>query len=100
MRRKKSVDEVLKEYSGKISNKISHEEKVGNVSREYKTFKTDMVPRLSRYENFVKAFSFFSLNLAKKDRVKMQRSLNVAHLDITPGQVAVASLFGAFLTLL
>ena len=58
-----------------------------------------MVPRLSRYEKFVKGFSFMSLNLVKKDRDKMQRYLDSAHLDVSVGQIAGASFFVAFLTM-
>ena len=95
----REVDDILKRYSSRISSKISLEESAGNVSQEYISFKRDMVPRLSRYEKFVNGFSIFSLNLAEKDRSKIQRYLDVAHLEITPGQVAGASFAGAFLTL-
>ena len=65
MSERKSIDEILSKYSRKISQNISSEENTGNVSKEYTTFKKDMVPRLSRYENFVKAFSFLKLSVGK-----------------------------------
>jgi hypothetical protein len=96
----KSVDEILKKYSGNISRKISHEERVGDVSREYTRFKEDMAPQLSRYERFVKGFAFLSLNLKGKDKDKLQRYLDTAHLDVTPAEVAGASFAGGFLVFL
>jgi len=100
MLERKNIDEILSKYSRKISQNISSEEVTGNVSKEYTTFKKDMVPRLSRYENFVKAFSFLNLSLSVKDRNKMQRFLNVSHLDISPEEVSAASFMGGFLTFL
>ena len=98
MSERKSIDEILSKYSRKISQNISSEENTGNVSKEYTTFKKDMVPRLSRYENFVKAFSFLKLSVSGKDRGKMQRFLNISHLDVSPEEVAAASFMGGFLT--
>jgi hypothetical protein len=97
MARRKSVDEILSKYSNQISRKISNEDEVGDISREYTMFKRDMVPRLSKFENFVKSFSFLNLSLSRKDNEKIQHYLNVAHLDITPSQVAAASFMGAFM---
>ena len=92
----KSVDEILRKYSGQISSQISSDESFGDVSREYVSFKEEMVPRLSMYERLARAFSFVKLRISRKDRDKVQRYLDVAHLDIEPEHVSTFAFFGSF----
>ncbi|HRZ85872.1 MAG TPA: hypothetical protein P5277_03765 [Candidatus Paceibacterota bacterium] len=93
-----NVDEILKKYGGKISQEIESDAKVGDISREYITFKNDMMPALSKFEKFCKNFgSLFNIKLAKKDEEKLQKNLDIAHLDITPSNVVVFSFFAAFI---
>ncbi len=92
----KSVEEILRKYSGKISSKS--DVAVGDVSKEYVQFKKDMMPQFSRYEKWARSFGgLMKVNPSKKDLVKMQRNLSVAHLDITPAEVVSFSFFGAFI---
>jgi len=93
---RKSVDDILRKYEGVISRQVDHRGKVGDVSQEYEIFKEDMMPRLSSYERWAKSFAFFNLTLSNKDNDKIQKYLDDAHLDLTPGQVATASFMGAF----
>ena len=95
---RRSVDEILKKYSGKISQQVNSYDTVNDVSMEYINFKEEMMPQISRYENFARSFSFINLNLSSKDEEKIQKYLDVAHLDLVPSQVATASFFGAFFT--
>ncbi|MBS3073015.1 hypothetical protein J4477_04235 [Candidatus Pacearchaeota archaeon] len=91
------VDDILKKYSGKLSNEINDNYSSGDISREYLTFKKEMMPQLSRYEKLAKAFgSFMKVRVSEKDRIKTQKKLDMAHLDITPSQVAVFSFFSMF----
>ncbi|MEM3074436.1 MAG: hypothetical protein QW727_00640 [Candidatus Pacearchaeota archaeon] len=90
----RDIDEILNKYSRNISRQIDFEESFGDISREYITFKNEMVPRLSKFEKFVKAFSFFEIKLSSKDYKKINDNLKTAHLELTPGQVASAAFFG------
>ena len=94
MAERMSVDDVLKKYSKKIEQQIS-DENVGvqkssgaAVSQEYTQFKQDMMPELSRYERWVHSLGrFIKIKLAEKDRKKVGKYLEKAHLDATPSEV-------------
>ncbi len=93
-----SVDDILKKYSGKLSRRIDEKSIDSvNVSKEYQSFKKEMMPQLSRFEKLAKSFSFVSLKLGSKDEEKVQKNLDVAHLDLTPSQVASFSFFSALI---
>ncbi len=91
------TDEVLKKYERKLEN-VGGEER--DVSKEYMQFKEDMMPDLSRYESLCKSLgSIINLRIAEKDRRKIQKYLDIAHLDVTPSQtltLAVMSLLFIF----
>jgi len=94
-----NVDEILKKYGGRISREIESEYKVGDISREYGMFKKELMPSLSRYEKYAKSFGgLANVKLSKKDDERIARNLEVAHLDITPGNVVSFAFFGAFIT--
>ena len=98
MARRKSVNEILREYGGKISQKIDPEIRTGDVSDEYIQFKKDMMPSATRFEKFSRSFGgLIRLSLSKKDRVKMERNLSIAHLDVVPEEVVSFSFFSAFI---
>jgi hypothetical protein len=93
------VEDILKKYSGKISKQVESFES-GDVDKDYVSFKQDSMPELSRFENWARAFGkLLKINLSGKDAEKMQKNLNIAHLDISPNEVLSYSLFG-FLSIL
>ena len=92
-----NIDDLLKKYSGKLSKEIDTNYTPGDISKEYLTFKKEMMPQLSRYEKLAKAFgSFMKVRISEKDSLKVQKKLDMAHLDITPSQVAVFSFVSMF----
>ncbi|MBU3913633.1 MAG: hypothetical protein KKB21_03990 [Nanoarchaeota archaeon] len=96
-----SAEDVLRKYGRKIENEIATEKiESGNFSREFAQFKEDMMPNLSRYERWCKGLgSFLALKLAKKDEEKVQKYIDIAHLDISPSQavgLAISSLLVTF----
>lgn len=95
-----NVDDILKKYENKISKSVGNNEyKMGDISKEYLQFKQDMMPALSRYEKLAKSFgNLMNVRLSEKNNVKMQKSLEIAHLDLLPGQVVSFAFFGAFIT--
>ncbi len=99
----RDVDEILKKYSRKIeeemhgfestnngiaNNSGSADDNVGG-SKEYLQFKQDMMPELSKYEKWVRGLgNFIKIKLALKDEEKIRKQLQIAHLDVSPGEVA------------
>ena len=100
--RDRDVKDILRKYSGKIETQISTSEitKV-DYSREYVKFKQEMTPEISRYERWCRSLgSIIRLKAAEKDRLKIQKQLNIAHLDLEPWQsltLSVVTLSSMFL---
>ena len=99
--RKLSADDVLRKYSGKLNKQIKTDStKSVNYSREYTKFKEEMAPELSRYENWCKTLgSKIKLKVSEKDREKIKKSLDIAHLDLEPWQpltLSILSFLGVF----
>jgi len=85
------VEDVLAKYSRKIGNEMDAEKRpdVSQVSLEYGKFKQDMMPDLSRYERWVKGLgSIIKVRVSAKDDNKIRKQLEIAHLDLEPGEVA------------
>jgi len=97
-----STDDILRKYRGKIESELSGSgvQRQKN-SAEYKQFKEDMIPEVSRYERFALSLgNVFKINVAEKDRVKLQKDLDAAHTAVTASQaitLAVVSLLTIFL---
>ncbi len=101
-----SADDILKKYSARIESEIGgggNEASAGSggESADYSQFKRDMVPEISGYERWTKSLgSMFSIKVAEKDRVKIQKYLDEAHVDVTPSQalsLAALSMLAIFL---
>ncbi|MBU1135908.1 MAG: hypothetical protein KJ559_00140 [Nanoarchaeota archaeon] len=106
---KRKIDEILEKYERKLDADVRTEEvDVRSFSREYEKFKKDMIPELSRYESLCKNLgSIIKIKVALKDEQKIQKQIDISHLDVTPSQtlslaiVAVLSVFfiGALISL-
>lgn len=87
-RNAKDVDDILKKYSSKIESQISTEKHV-EYSKEYREFKEETMPHLTRFERLCKnASSSFKVKLKKSDADKINKQLSIAHLDITADDVS------------
>jgi hypothetical protein len=95
----RDVRDIIKKYSGRIEGQISTPgTKPVNYSREYIRFKEEMAPEISRYERWCKSLgSIIRLRPSEKDRLKIKKQLDIAHLDLEPWQPLTLSLV-AFLT--
>lgn len=95
----RDVRDIIRKYSGRIESQISTPEiKSVDYSREYVRFKEEMAPEISRYEKWCKSLgSIIRLKVAEKDRLKIKKQLDIAHLDLEPWQPLTLSLV-AFLT--
>lgn len=104
------VDEILKKYGNKIEGKIQTSNvnvNSGNWSQEYSKFKEEMSSELSRYEKWGKSLGgLIKLKVSQKDEAKVQRNLEIAHVDLEPWQALnlgvmgflVIFLFGVFVS--
>ena len=65
----------------------------GDYSREYALFKKEMAPELSKYEKWCNSLGkTVKIKLAPKDQARIQKQLDVAHLEVTPSQVIALAL--------
>jgi Flp pilus assembly protein TadB len=95
------INEIIRKHGAKLESQIkSFNNKKTSYSREYMTFKQEMAPELSRYEKWCKTLgSILKLKVSKKDEIKIQKSINIAHLELEPWQsltlsvMAFASVF-------
>jgi len=104
--KKESASDILAKYSKKLNSQLGVK-KVGRggFSREYTTFRNEMVPSLTRYERWAKSLgNIIKIRVAEKDRIKVQKHLDNAHLDVTASQALTLSLVSMlsvfFLTIL
>ncbi len=95
---KKDIDDILRKYESKIQSKIKTTGiKKGNYSQEYIKFKQEMAPEISRYERWCKSIgSIIKLKISEKDKSKIKKHLEIAHLDLEPWQPLTLSVM-AFL---
>jgi len=95
----KSTDEIIKKYGAKIEKDMKGFQPDEKFSRGYQQFKASMIPQFSRYEKWCKALgNFISIKVAEKDGVRIQKNLDVAHLDLSVSEVVVFALSALFLS--
>jgi hypothetical protein len=88
-----ATDDILRKYGSKIERQMKgYDNNSGknNFSKSYEQFKGSMMPEFSRYERWCKSFgNFITMKVADKDKTRIQRSIDIAHLNVTPGEVVV-----------
>ena len=99
------INDIFKKYGRKIDEEVANDKSdVEGFSREFQTFKKEMFPELTSYEKWCRNLgSLFDLKLSEKDRSRVQKYLDIAHLDVTPSQTmtlaVVSSLISFFIGL-
>ena len=69
-------------------------------SQSYEKFKESMLPEFNRYEKWCKSLgNFFKIKVGEKDRLRIEKDIETAHLNITASEVVVLSTMLLFLTL-
>jgi len=96
-----SSKDILAKYSKKLESQLQTEEApTETVSKEYEKFVSEMGHVPSRYERWASSLgNIISLKVAEKDRVKVQRHLDTAHLSVTASQaltLSIMSMLGIF----
>ncbi|MCA9485313.1 MAG: hypothetical protein KC506_00540 [Nanoarchaeota archaeon] len=89
-----SAKEVLEKYGRKLESQMNTQKvDEGDSSGEYQRFRGEMVQTLSRYERWAKSLgNIIKVGVKEKDRIKIQKNLDSAHLDVTPSQVMTLSM--------
>jgi hypothetical protein len=84
-----TTKEILEKYSKKLESQIATESvtPAAAYSGEYAKFKSEMVPEINRYEKWAKSLgNILKIKVAEKDRIKIQKYLDTAHIDVSPSQ--------------
>ncbi|MBM3234559.1 hypothetical protein FJZ19_05715 [Candidatus Pacearchaeota archaeon] len=93
------AEDILNKYSRKIENEIESEKPAGNFSREFLQFKRDLMPHLSRYENWCNTIgNIIKINVSEKDKTRIQKHIDIAHLNITPSQSLTLAVMALLVT--
>lgn len=102
--------EILAKYSRKLESEIQTSEETPEktseeYSAEYLQFKEEMVPEISRYERWARSLgNIISLKIAEKDKKRIQKYLDIGHVDVTASQALTLALMSMlavfFLTML
>jgi len=94
--RKDSASEILEKYGRKLESQLNVGTKK-NYSGEYQRFREEMIPELTRYERWAKSLgNVIKIRVAEKDRVKIQRFLDIAHLNVSASQALTLSILSMF----
>lgn len=87
-----STDEIIRKYKSRIESQLS--DSVVSSSTEYKAFKGEMIPEVSRYEKLALSLgNLIKINVAEKDRIKVQRELDAAHANVSASQAIALAIF-------
>jgi len=99
-----STDEILKKYGSRIERQMKgYDSSSGKqkFSKSYESFKGEMLPEFSRYERWCKSMgNIFKIKVGEKDKKRIDRSIEIAHLNVSASEVVVFSTMLLFLTLL
>ena len=97
-----STEDVLKKYEAKLSSEMASSSGIGQkeISKEYYEFKQEMIPEVTRYGKWAQTLgNVIKIRVAEKDRARVQKYLDTAHLDVTATQaltLAIISMLGVF----
>ncbi|MEK6928140.1 MAG: hypothetical protein AABX11_06935 [Nanoarchaeota archaeon] len=84
------VNDILRKYGARIESEI---ENSPHVSQEYKEFKLEMQVENSGYEKWAKSLgNILSIKVAEKDRIKIEKEIQDAHISVNPSQVLTLSM--------
>jgi len=98
-----NIDDILKKHAARIEQSIKTTQDIEkvNYSQSYSKFKEELAPELTRYEKWCRSLGgIIKLKISQKEQAKVQRYLEIAHVDLEPWQpinLAMVSFFGVFL---
>lgn len=88
-----NTDEILRKYSSKIEKQMKgYNSDSQRYSKSYEKFREEMSPEFTRYEKWCKSLgSLFKIKVGEKDKKRISKAIEIAHLNITPSEVLVLS---------
>ena len=87
-----NTDDILRKYGAKIETQMKGYDSVPKYSQSYEKFREAMSPDFSRYERWCKSIgNFFTMKVGEKDRQRISRAIEIAHLNVSPSEVVVFS---------
>ena len=94
--KKITVDEILEKHGARIENQIKTSNfKNKNYSKAYLKFKNEMSPEFSKYERWCHSLgSVIRLKVSEKDKSKIKKQIEAAHLNVEPWQALTLSVMG------
>jgi hypothetical protein len=92
--RKPDVEEILKKHAARIEQRIKTDVvQDTNFSQNYQRFREEMAPELSKYEKWCNTLgNIIKLKISEKDKIRIKKSLEIAHLDLEPWQPVTLSI--------
>jgi len=100
MEKRMTVEEIFKKHGAKIEEQIETSSEKSNFSREYVTFRQEMVKEFSSFEKWCHSLGkIIRLKLNPKDEEQIKKELEISHLDVQPWQalgLAVMSFLAVF----
>jgi hypothetical protein len=103
-----STDDIMKKYGAKIEKQMGRYNEAVSVtgdkqtgfSQSYTRFREAMTPEFSRYEKWCKTFgNLFTLKVGEKDKKRIDKAIESAHLNVSTSEVVVFATMALFLTL-
>jgi len=93
-----TTEDILRKYGSKIESEITTD---GNYSKAYREFKQDMLPESSSYQRWCQTLgTLIKLKISAKESLKMQRYIEIAHLDVAPSQTVTLAAISFILVFL
>jgi Flp pilus assembly protein TadB len=87
-----TTEDVLRKYGSKIEKQMKGFDgsNPAGYSQSYQQFRESLTPQYSRYERWCRAFgNLLKINASKKDSARIQKSIDIAHLNVTVSEVLV-----------
>lgn len=95
-----SAKDILQKYSKKLESQLDLEDVEDRKSGEYERFLNEMKPELSGYEKWAQSIgNIIHIKISEKDRLKLEKDLQDAHVEVTPSQamtLSLVSMLGVF----
>ncbi|MAG39999.1 hypothetical protein CMI41_03465 [Candidatus Pacearchaeota archaeon] len=91
----KKLDGEIKDFDSKVSDPNSPD-----FTKSYEKFRQAMNPAFNRYEKLANSLGrILTFKVGEKDRTRLQKEIDIAHLNVTPSEVLVLALIAMTLTI-
>jgi len=87
--KKVDINEIIEKHSQRLQKDLDSFNNIqeSSYSKSYESFKKEISPELSNYEKWCLALGqVIKLKISKKEEEDIKKKLEIAHLDVEPGQ--------------